>query len=938
MLAIFDVKIFICDASVMSRVLGGSDVRHHIHSSQPQVSKFQKDGPADHSSSSTHTQTDDSPSSFASQKHRFVSDVGRLTSANGQQIVSETKDSDLTTNSPYFSHMKATMSHTVTRELKKSFMSHQKSIKEDVPSAGTTFFTERNERAGEIRSKFESGPKQFTEKELKLPTTDRELSESNGSFHSEKQSFRFNVNDSENIFFSNTSTPTTNAKAIYESLKMQTLYEGGNSYINLNNFHETNLSSKKLISNFTSNTSFPVQEESTDVQVNKLAKENSIVQEISKPLRNILIKIINSSNSTHNEWSLQGKHSSNLNAGTEMSDDAITSVNTKGSGIYGSTGLSIGETGGSLVLKASEADDEKLAGVSTLINTNITESETRDSFVRTEKKMRLDANPTEETFSVVRDTEVAGPSSNTVYTEAQQSESRIQNIGTTLDDAEGFVNNNLDINILNVQVENPIIYGVTMVEINGSRVDETGGNNSENTGGGFDDVEGDNSVIYNTDTVHNVSSTLTPYTLEQDLGNVNNFKLSGQVNSDASNSDNTGNVGDLEQTFGRRDETGDTSTTSLSQEREKDSLRTLRIRDTARSQLYNVSVSEFLFKTGQNSSDFMKHLNSENTRPISVPRASDMEKLSTDTNISQIITQKLILNASDLPPGNNRTIYVENSNSVNDNVAIITHSNDTKFYGELSLELTDVNIQVTSTLTSTQFINSSNSVGDDKINHGDKQSENVTFNKNTFTNFITSTAGHSFTANNDVYKNTSKLENGESASDLREYYNTSETNYEFVASESYDINFSTPASYYTDESRWNTAYPPQSSTESHFRSTSDISVAFLRNDSASDGVPAWPVKLSAEVSGDLILGGLMMVHEREDSITCGPIMPQGGIQALETMLYTLDVLNRDPQMIPNVTIGAHILDDCDKDTYGLEMAVDFIKGKVIIFVFTPLSH
>jgi hypothetical protein len=88
----------------------------------------------------------------------------------------------------------------------------------------------------------------------------------------------------------------------------------------------------------------------------------------------------------------------------------------------------------------------------------------------------------------------------------------------------------------------------------------------------------------------------------------------------------------------------------------------------------------------------------------------------------------------------------------------------------------------------------------------------------------------------------------------------------------------------------------------------------------------WPVKREAVVEGDLILGGLMMVHEREDIYTCGPIMPQGGIQALETMLYTLDVLNKD-KMIPNVTIGAHILDDCDKDTYGLEMAVDFIKGR-----------
>uniref|UniRef100_A0A1B0B4I4 Receptor ligand binding region domain-containing protein n=1 Tax=Glossina palpalis gambiensis TaxID=67801 RepID=A0A1B0B4I4_9MUSC len=88
----------------------------------------------------------------------------------------------------------------------------------------------------------------------------------------------------------------------------------------------------------------------------------------------------------------------------------------------------------------------------------------------------------------------------------------------------------------------------------------------------------------------------------------------------------------------------------------------------------------------------------------------------------------------------------------------------------------------------------------------------------------------------------------------------------------------------------------------------------------------WPVKHAAVVEGEVILGGLMMVHSREDTITCGPIMPQGGIQALEAMLYTLDQVNKN-QLLPNVTLGAHILDDCDKDTYGLEMAVDFIKVK-----------
>jgi hypothetical protein len=101
-------------------------------------------------------------------------------------------------------------------------------------------------------------------------------------------------------------------------------------------------------------------------------------------------------------------------------------------------------------------------------------------------------------------------------------------------------------------------------------------------------------------------------------------------------------------------------------------------------------------------------------------------------------------------------------------------------------------------------------------------------------------------------------------------------------------------------------------------------------------VDQWPVKHNAVVEGDLLLGGLMMVHEREDTVTCGPVMPQGGIQALEAMLYTLDRLN-EPEIVPGVKVGAHILDDCDKDTYGLEMAVDFIKGEFLLIYRPPPS-
>ena len=43
----------------------------------------------------------------------------------------------------------------------------------------------------------------------------------------------------------------------------------------------------------------------------------------------------------------------------------------------------------------------------------------------------------------------------------------------------------------------------------------------------------------------------------------------------------------------------------------------------------------------------------------------------------------------------------------------------------------------------------------------------------------------------------------------------------------------------------------------------------------------WPVKRVAEIpDGDIVIGGLHMVHEREDKQICGPVMPQGGLQVI----------------------------------------------------------
>lgn len=75
------------------------------------------------------------------------------------------------------------------------------------------------------------------------------------------------------------------------------------------------------------------------------------------------------------------------------------------------------------------------------------------------------------------------------------------------------------------------------------------------------------------------------------------------------------------------------------------------------------------------------------------------------------------------------------------------------------------------------------------------------------------------------------------------------------------------------------------------------------------------------------------VHGRAGgSSSCGPLMAQGGVQALEAMLFSLDEAQRAGLAPPGVRLGALVLDDCDSDTRGLEMALDFIKGLILVLL------
>lgn len=86
---------------------------------------------------------------------------------------------------------------------------------------------------------------------------------------------------------------------------------------------------------------------------------------------------------------------------------------------------------------------------------------------------------------------------------------------------------------------------------------------------------------------------------------------------------------------------------------------------------------------------------------------------------------------------------------------------------------------------------------------------------------------------------------------------------------------------------------------------------------------------SVHLAGGLTLGGLFPVHSRGAAgRACGPLKKEQGVHRLEAMLYALDRINADPQLLPGVRLGARLLDTCSRDTYALEQTLSFVQALI----------
>ena len=76
------------------------------------------------------------------------------------------------------------------------------------------------------------------------------------------------------------------------------------------------------------------------------------------------------------------------------------------------------------------------------------------------------------------------------------------------------------------------------------------------------------------------------------------------------------------------------------------------------------------------------------------------------------------------------------------------------------------------------------------------------------------------------------------------------------------------------------------------------------------------------------LGGLFPIHgdnSTESQVSqCGEVRWEGGLEQVEAMLFAIDKVNVDPDLLPGVELGYDIRDTCNSPVVGLQEAIDLI--------------
>jgi hypothetical protein len=93
-------------------------------------------------------------------------------------------------------------------------------------------------------------------------------------------------------------------------------------------------------------------------------------------------------------------------------------------------------------------------------------------------------------------------------------------------------------------------------------------------------------------------------------------------------------------------------------------------------------------------------------------------------------------------------------------------------------------------------------------------------------------------------------------------------------------------------------------------------------------------RISALLKGDFIIGALFSVHHQPkqkragNTLKCGQVREMYGIQRIEVTFQTIDRINNDPMILPNVTLGVEIRDSCWYAPVALQQSIEFIRDSI----------
>ena len=83
-------------------------------------------------------------------------------------------------------------------------------------------------------------------------------------------------------------------------------------------------------------------------------------------------------------------------------------------------------------------------------------------------------------------------------------------------------------------------------------------------------------------------------------------------------------------------------------------------------------------------------------------------------------------------------------------------------------------------------------------------------------------------------------------------------------------------------------------------------------------------KKAAFQSGDIIFGGLNVLHYKDSQDRCGDLFPVG-LGHTEAMIFVIEQINNDASLLPNITLGYDIRDYCETISIAVKETYEFVR-------------